>query len=238
MYSENIEAVGDFINSVEPDIVFLQEITKNYHEEHPDTGAYIAEVLGLESYYAYGPMVLPDGNPAEVGMGIFSRLPLLEQQKILLQESVMHEGKIIQDERFFLQASIELDGRRIGLGTTHLPFHPTFQTTPHKQHMIERILKTAEPYDTYIFGADLNATPYSKAAKTLRSSGFKNAGPALSVPSWTTKPFAIGPWRYEALKWRLDYMLTRGGLQCASVQVLHTEYSDHMPLLLEFTFNT
>jgi endonuclease/exonuclease/phosphatase family metal-dependent hydrolase len=232
MYSEDIEAVAEFVGVLKPDIVFLQELTNNYHESHLNTSAYVARVLGYAHYSAYGPMVLPDGTQAEMGMGIFSRFPLLDKQKIILQEGLVEDGKILRDERFFLQAAIEYDGKEVGVCTTHLPFHPRFRTTPHKQRMVDTILDASRGYDQYIFAADLNTTPGTKAAATFRKHGLRNAGPALTLPTWTTKPFSIGPWHYEALRWRLDYVLTKG-VTAQRAQIVETHLSDHLPISVE-----
>jgi endonuclease/exonuclease/phosphatase family metal-dependent hydrolase len=233
MYSEDIEAIARFVQKTEADIIFLQELTDGLHMTHPDTGSYIADVLGYDSHIAYGPMVLPDGASAQVGMGIFSKFPLSDKQKIILQQDTWQDEKITSDERFYLQASVMHGGQTIGLGTTHLPFHPTFRTTSAKKQMVERIFGHSTEYSEYIFGADLNTTPHTQAAKMLRQRGLVNAGPALRHPTWTTKPFAIGPWTYAELQWRLDYILIKGNLQSKSSRVLETELSDHLPIVAE-----
>jgi endonuclease/exonuclease/phosphatase family metal-dependent hydrolase len=139
MYSEDISMIGDFISSLDLDIVCLQELTKNY-STIADSGAYLAERLDYQSYYEYGPMVLPDGQQALMGMGIFSRLPLTNPRKLVLQEPAIDYGKINRDERFYLEATITLPTRDIIVGTTHLPFHPTFRTTPTKRRMVSEII--------------------------------------------------------------------------------------------------
>lgn len=233
MFSEDIEKIGKCIQSINPDIIFLQELTKNYHSEYPDTGRYLADLLGYESFYAYGPMVLPTGRPAQVGNGIFSKFPLLNTKKSVLQKGLVQEGRILNDERFYLAASVHVSGANIAVGTTHLPFHPRFQTTPLKQAMVEHILEQI-PGGDYIFAGDLNTTPRTKAAVTFRRHGLKLAGPALRHASWTTKPFEIGPWAYEGLRWRLDYVFHKGRLKPVSSRLVATALSDHLPILVEF----
>lgn len=234
MYSENPEKIVGFIRSVEPDVVFLQELTKGFLEQFPDVGAYIADALGYDGYYEYGPMILPTGEQTEMGMGIFSKRPLVNRQKLVLQQGKVEEGKVLADERFYLQTDIIAGGKVVTFATTHLPFHPKFQTTPHKQAMVEKIL-AHQKGDNYILAADLNTTPNTKTARTFRQAGLKNAGPALHQPTWTTKPFVIGPWSYEVLKWRLDYILYMGSLSSGHTRILQTDLSDHLPILAEFS---
>lgn len=232
MYSENIDAVIGLIQHHDPDIVFLQELTKDYNPTCPDTGKYVADKLGYHHHYSYGMMRLPDGAAAMMGMGIFCKYPLSSRQKIILQEGVVDgSGAVLTDERFFLQAAVQVNNKLIGGGTTHLPFHPRFQTTPQKEQMINAIIRSTDQYENYLFGADLNTTPYTKAARHFRSGGFKNAGPALRYPSWTTKPFSIGEFHYSALQWRLDCLLVKGDLKSKAGKVIKTELSDHLPLV-------
>lgn len=102
--------------------------------------------------------------------------------------------------------------------------------------MTEKIMAGLPSGDAnYIFAGDLNATPYSRAATLLRrEGGLRNAGPALAQKTWTTKPFTIGPWSYEALDWRLDYVLYKAGLRPVRAEILQTDLSDHLPILVEF----
>lgn len=234
MYSEDVEAIAHFLKQTEADIIFLQELTNGLHPNNSDTGAYIAKVLDYDGHFAYGPMVLPGSVPAQVGMGIFSNLAISNKQKLILQDGKQQDGKIIADERFCLQAAIRVGNKTIGLGTTHLPFHPTFRTTTSKQQMVESISDYTAGYKDYILGADLNTTPYTNAAVTLRRRGFTNAGPALRHPTWTTKPFTIGSWSYRELRWRLDYILTKGSIKPKASGVLATQLSDHLPIISEF----
>jgi endonuclease/exonuclease/phosphatase (EEP) superfamily protein YafD len=232
MYSEDPAKIAAFITAIDPDIVCLQELTNGYHTNYPDTGHYLRDELNWESFYTYGPMVLPDGVETMMGVGIFSRFPLTHPRKLVLQEGVI-KNRIISDERHFLEATIQLADRRVVLGTTHLPFHPRFQTTPVKQRMVETILAQVSE-GAYILTGDLNTTPRTKAAVSFRKHGFRHAGPAFSRPTWTTKPFKIGPWAYDNLKWRLDYVFYKGALKPTKSEILETSLSDHLPILVTF----
>ena len=234
MYAEDPAKIADFIRKLDPDVVCLQELTKGYMPQYPDTGAYIAECLGYQAYYDYGSMVLPTGEQTEMGMGIFSKFPLQNAHKLVLQPGVVEVGKIHSDERIYLQADIELAGQTVTVATTHLPFHPRFRTMAHKQAMVEKILAHKKG-DNYILAGDFNTTPNTKAARTFRQTGLKNAGPSLKEPTWTTKPFVIGPWSYDVLQWRLDYVLYGGKLRAKQAEILRTDLSDHLPILAEFS---
>lgn len=234
MYSEDLASIADFIKRVNPDIVCLQELTAGYHADIQETGEWIAKKLAYYHHCTYGPMLLPNGLQTTMGNGILSRLPFSSIESFVIQDSQMEGVKLIKDSRFYLQASIVIDDRELCIGTTHLPFHPLFQTTAAKQQMVERILEKVPTHECYILAGDLNTTPRTKAAKTFRQKGLKNAGPSLSVPTWTTKPFAIGPWNYDELLYRLDYVLHKTGIRIITASILNTELSDHLPILIEF----
>lgn len=233
MYSEDIRAVAAFIKALDPDIAFVQELIKDYPNDGTDSGEYLARELGYNRFFDYGPMSLPTGESAVMGMGIFSKLPLTHRQKVILQPSRITNGVVEQDERFFLQAAVATPKGLLGLGTTHLPFHPTFRTTPLKNTMTNTIIESALTYKNYILGADLNTTPFTKAAKNFRQQGFTNAGPSLKQPTWTTKPFSINDWHYDALNWRLDYLLVKGAIATKSAKIITTDLSDHSPIVGE-----
>jgi endonuclease/exonuclease/phosphatase family metal-dependent hydrolase len=235
MFSENPDKIAAFIADLKPDIICLQELTEGYHDVSPGTGEYIAARLGYQAHCAYGPMVLPDGTSTRMGNGILSRLPLERTDVLILQKGDVQDGRVTVHERMYVEATVIVDGREVTIGTTHLAFHPRFITTRYKQAMMDKIVEHFPSAGAnYILAADFNAQPHSRAALSPRQHGLRNAGPALRHPTWTTKPFEIGPWLYDELRWRLDYVLYRGGLKPVKSEIVQTRLSDHLPILAEF----
>ncbi|HSX02546.1 MAG TPA: endonuclease/exonuclease/phosphatase family protein [Candidatus Saccharimonadia bacterium] len=233
MYNEDPAAIGQFLRSVQPDIVCLQELTRNYLPQYADVGAHVAETLGYYGFYKYGPMRLPDGGQTLMGDGIFSRFELQERRRIVLQPGLVENGQVKRDERLYLGVQVTLPGGQvIAVGTTHLPFHPQFRASAAKRAMVERILAET-PTEPYLLAGDFNATPSSWAGRRLRQ-GLRHAGPALAQKTWTTKPFAIGPHHYDQLRWRLDYVLHTTGVKVTKSELLQTSLSDHLPILVTF----
>jgi len=238
MYSEDVQAVTGLIKELNPDIVCLQEITKGYDSRWDDVGAYIADTLGYFAHYQYGHMILPDGKPVLMGNGIFSRYPVINKQTVQVSYRDIESGGNVQDDRYYLQADIVApEGRgtpkNLTVGTVHLPFHPRFVTTPMATKIVDVILEKIPEQGDVILMGDLNRTPGTQATRRLRQAGLRNVGPALSQSTWTTKPFNIGRWHYDALRWRLDYVLYRGAGRRLNAQVVQTELSDHLPILVE-----
>jgi len=241
-YSEPIAAVVNFVAAQSADVICLQELTENWQPNHPDTAAYVAQQLGYEHVAAYGDMVLPTGELARMGVGIFSRWPIVDVSKICIQERIPGpDGQLQGDERYLLECMLDINGRELRVATVHLPFNPHFRTTPAKQAMVEKIIaRLPRPHNDastddalYILAADLNSVPRSLAARLLRAN-LQNAGPALAQPTWTTKPFGIGPFKYDTLQWRLDYILHSVALRCVSAERLQATISDHLPLRATF----
>ena len=132
LYSEDIAEIGEFIATHNPDILCLQELTKNYHHKDGETGTQLAEALGYFEFCAYGPMALPDGTQALMGNGIFSRHPFTRTSNHVIQSGLVVDDKITVDERYYLEADTIIGDQKITIGTTHLPFHPESKTTPRK----------------------------------------------------------------------------------------------------------
>jgi endonuclease/exonuclease/phosphatase family metal-dependent hydrolase len=238
MYNENVSRVADVIKQLNPDIVCLQELTDDYQGQG-DSAKTIAERLGYYSHYQYGLMLFPDGNQGRMGNGIFSRFPLLATDTTYLDRQKRNEaGQLTALDRFYLQAKLDLpDKRQLSVGITHLPFHPRMITSPYKRAMVDRMLAAMPQDRDLIVAGDLNTTPASAAARMLRQAGLRNAGPALKQPTWTTKPFTIGPWSYDGLRWRFDYVLYRSPgatLKVRQARIVETNLSDHLPILTTF----
>lgn len=235
MYSEDPGKVAEYIKRVDPDVICLQELTNGYNEEWGDTGELIADALGYDRYCKYGLMLLPEGGQTIMGVGILSRYPLDNKRGLQIEVRRTEEGLVRSNDRYYIQATVTLPGgRTLTVGTVHLPFHPTFDTSPHVLSMAERIVDFTPKTGNYVLAGDLNKPPGSEAARLFRQNGLKSAGPAFRYPTWTTKPFKVGSWSYDELRWRLDYILYRGDLKRHRPQVLATDLSDHLPLMVEF----
>ncbi len=225
LYEEDPARVAEAIQGLNPDIVCLQELTQGYHSEIFDTGAYLAQRLGYEAHCVYGQMMLPNGQPAQLGNGILSRWPIVARRQLI------QPG----EERFYLTAELKVEGRQLTVSTTHLPFNPEFRTTPLRRRMTEEILAEASRITgPYLLAGDFNAVPRSSIIRRLRSA-LHDAGPNDRFKTWATRPFRIGERTYEGLKWRLDYIFYKE-IACRGSQIIHTEVSDHRPIWAEFEF--
>ena len=80
---------------------------------------------------------------------------------------------------------------------------------------------------------DFNVTENSNLIKNL-AHHLQNAGPDYSHKTWTTKPFSYLGFETDKLNYRLDYVFATPDINIVSAKILNTEYSDHLPILIEF----
>lgn len=221
-YIEPVAAVAEVIRASGADICLLQELTLDHHGSGIDVAAELGRRLGYQHYVDYQPGELPDGGTALMSSGILSRFPLSRQRSVDL------------GGRRYLEAVAGIHDGQVTVGTTHLFFHPLMRTSGHKRGMVGRLLENLPVSGSpYVFGGDLNAPAASAAAKMVRSR-LRHAGPALSHPTWSQQPVDIGPFHYDQLRWRLDYVLYQDLLRPVRSQTYSTPVSDHQPVLVDF----
>jgi endonuclease/exonuclease/phosphatase family metal-dependent hydrolase len=235
-YLENADAVVDVIRSLSPDIACLQELsTSSGVGRTSDTGNKIKDDLSLYAHIGRaqtwkGRMIDSQGN------GIFSKHPLLNCSAQFIREP--HSPEIInysQEGRVYLEASLILNNKELKVGTTHMSYSHRFEPSLERLEEDERLLKFLKNKKNFIFAADLNAHPRSHLINNL-SEFLNNAGPELEENTWTTKPFDYNGFAENDLRWRLDYVFTTSELKIVSAEIIQTDVSDHLPILVEFEF--
>ena len=110
-----------------------------------------------------------------------------------------------------------------------------FHITDHRKKEIDNlveILKTKEK--DFVFAGDLNSIPKSYALQEIeRIKTLKNPGPDFKENTWTTKPFDYHGFKEDKLNWRIDYVFLTTDLKVMDSQIMRTDISDHLPILLE-----
>lgn len=230
-YKEDIEKVAAVLKQIQPDIASLQELTIGLQEAHPDTVQYLAEQLG--NYNEFHNEV-NFGDWSQVN-AIISRYPLSNQTSTWINEPT-GSGGFDDEYRAYLEVNIDINGKELCVGTTHMSFTDRFQETERKYQETEKLLEyTADKQTNFVLTGDLNALPDSYTIKKL-SEKLKNAGPDFDQKTWTTKPFSYEGFEANTLDWRLDYTFTTPDLKIVSADIIKTNISDHLPLLLTLEF--
>jgi endonuclease/exonuclease/phosphatase family metal-dependent hydrolase len=227
-FGENIRHVVEFLQTINADVVCLQELAINYPKQPVEnTPPYLAKCLGY-NYFAKDILLRKDadGRVVRIANGVFTRFPVVSTRSVRINERA-GENKY----RAYVEITVNAAGHEFTVGTTHLLFTPGFKSTPRTKAEADDLVKTISSHrESFIFTGDLNATPDSYTIKAV-SQHLKNAGPDVSQKTWTTKPFSYQGFEETELNWRLDYVFTTPDIQVLSSKILQTAYSDHLPIL-------
>jgi endonuclease/exonuclease/phosphatase family metal-dependent hydrolase len=233
LYSENINNTIDFLRQNPVDIICLQELTIDDNSGEPGHKPdYIARQLGYHHFYKDLPIESTEGKQLTLVDGIFSRYPLSRSDFYWINEP---QGRGGYDDEFraYIEITVEVGGKEITIGTTHMSYTDRFQLTTGKQLETDRLVDIIRAKKgSYILTGDLNAVPGSYTIEQI-SKHLAHAGPDMAQKTWTTKPFSYRGFEENDLNWRLDYIFTTKDIKINSAEILTTEYSDHLPLLAQ-----
>lgn len=234
-YRENTKNVLELLREVDADILCLQELTINHPEYNKDVNVpeFLARELGFN--YVFAPAVVDAKR--KYGNGIFSRFPILSSESHFIQnppEGSHEPVDYSQEGRVYLEASIQISGGKVDVGTVHKSYVDRFTMTVAKQEETNRLLRILQKKkEHFIFAGDLNALPDSYTVNII-SETLSHCGPELGEKTWTTKPFSYNGFEASTLDWRLDYCFATSDLEIKSAKCIRTDYSDHLPILIEF----
>ncbi len=239
LYKEKAENIIALLNSVKPDIFCFQElcIDSVYNPGIRDIARYIAEKLGVR-YYFETAFTKPDAEEVKsIGNAVFSRFPIVGKRHFFTKEAGSHVTDFSDEGRVYVEAEIQTDEQKfLQVGTVHLSYIHKFMMTEAKIKEVNRLVDgVKDKSKSYILTGDLNSTPDSYAIQELQKY-FINAGPPFDEPTWTTKPFDHRGFREKSLRWRLDYIFVTKDIRIVSSEIIKTDYSDHLPILLTFDF--
>jgi len=237
LYKEDIKNIVQFLKEHPADIVCLQELTINHPAQLiKDTPKYIAEQLGYHSYIKEIPLKKMEGKMMMLANGIFSRFPIKETHFAWINETT-GSGGYDDEYRAYVEVTLDINGQRYYVGTTHMSYKHRFEQTTRKQQEADRLCEQLKRHSrNYIFTGDLNAVPNSYTIQAI-SNLLQNVGPKATKKTWTTKPFSYNGFEETELNWRLDYVFATPNIKATSSEVLVTDYSDHLPILVEFEVN-
>ncbi len=229
LYTEQGDKILRLIKQIGADIVCLQELTQNsIANPNRDLPSEIA-ALGYRSYYE-----ATDSQPdLTIGNGIFSKFPLSDCRTTYVSHADPQNTDYSQYNRAYIEAELDVGDAQLTVGTAHLSYTPRFKFFPGKRAESERFIEVLRPKQRrYLLTGDLNATPDSSLIQEL-SKILVPAGPDYSEKTWTTKPFEMHGFAADTLDWRLDYMFTSHDVKVLSSEVVATDYSDHLPILVK-----
>jgi endonuclease/exonuclease/phosphatase family metal-dependent hydrolase len=226
-YKEPISNIARFLKENPADVVCLQELMHRWpDQEVVDTSKYIAEQIG----YQYQEVVLEHpGESWAQANGIFTKLPIKETKRALINEH-SGEGVYWDENRGYLEVTLDVNSKDLTVATTHMSFTEHFIDTPRKQVEADKLIGHFKDRN-YVLTGDFNATPHSQTVRAVEER-LKDAGPDYKEATWTTKPFLVDGFSASTLDWRLDYIFTSKDVKVNTAQVIKTRYSDHLPILV------
>lgn len=227
--NEDIHNIAAFLTQNPADIICLQELTLHKANQSEDnTPKFIAAQLG----YHYFAAEMPWNEPAKIAVGIFSKYPILTSRSVYINEPT-GSGGFDDEHRTYAEVTLDLDGRHVTVGTTHMSYTHRFRVTARKRDETNKLVAELSKNKTsYIFTGDLNATPCSYTYQKLRKI-LRNAGPHFWHKTWTTKPFDCNGFKTAKRRWRLDYIFASKDIKVLNSRIDKTEYSDHLPVRAE-----
>lgn len=222
-YKENIDNILKVINEVKPDIVTLQEISFDNKDD--------SNLQKLKNNFKYGEFAQAQQflYGRIQGNGIFSNYELISNKKIFVQNPSDSED-YSKEGRIYIEANIKVNEKELSVGTTHLSYTHEFKETDLKNKEIQNLINILkDKKENYIFSGDLNTTKTSSYIKQIQQYLIN----CDTDNTWTTKPFSYNGFNEDKLNWKLDYVFVTKDIKVSQIDVIDTEYSDHLPLLIE-----
>lgn len=212
----DLERIAKVIFDAKADIAGLQEVDRGVERtQRRDLPAELARLTGLsvafENNYPY--------QGGEYGNAVLTRFPIKRVKNTHFK--MLRPG----EQRGVLQVVLEVHGREMLFMNTHLDFRPDETERRMNVEELKAIVAAAGTMPVILVG-DFNATPDRPTIRNLKAFladtwELAGQGNGFSIP--VKKPAK-----------RIDYIwITRESVQPLRLEVLHSEASDHLPILAE-----
>jgi endonuclease/exonuclease/phosphatase family metal-dependent hydrolase len=233
-YKENVKNIINTLKEINADVLCLQELTVNHPEYNKGIHSpqCIADALDFTCFFKSA----VQGREYQSGNAIFSRFPIVKQKSHFIQHqsgAVSVEVDYSKENRIYLEVSVQTPDGDIDIATTHMSYTDGFIETPTRVVETDNLLRIiSSKKEKFILAGDFNALPDSYTIREI-SKHLTNVGPSPEEKTWTTKHFSYRNFIAEDLDWRLDYCFATSDMQVKSVQIIQTNFSDHLPILIE-----
>lgn len=255
---QTVAGIASLLAEQAPDIALLQEVDRDADRtgrvdqlrRYLDSGPGLswASTPYHRSPYVPHPLPQPMGR-VDLHLSMLSRRGLLDAERTALP--LLDEPRIRQMfnlKRALMTAAVPIAGGRVlRIANTHLSAFSHGDGTLAKQVAVLRTWMQSQPADQpWILAGDFNLLPPGDTAARLDADGnlYRDAtnpieailpalaeafGDPLAERARTYQPFgAPGPDR------KIDYMLYGGPLAVESAEVIRSNLSDHLPMVVRF----
>ncbi len=228
-YLEDIHNIAKFLDHNKADIICLQELTINFDkQDNIHTPNFIAEKLG---YHAYFQEITFAGKELKLANAIFSKYPFISSRTVWINQE-QGSGDYDDENRAYLEVVIELAGVKLTVGTVHMSYTHAFEPSKRKLQETDALVKAiSNNKNNFILTGDFNAQPNSEVIRRIQECVVE-LGPDYSQNTWTTNPFSYNGFEANDLDYRLDYIFGTQDIKVKSANILATEASDHLPILV------
>ncbi len=227
-YKEDIENILLQIQEINPDVICLQELTIGFDDQKvKNTIEFLSEKLGFNNYYKE---MKPGTDNWSIANSILTRYPIKSSYFNWINQPT-GSGGYDDEYRCYIQVTLDIEDKEFTVATTHMSYTDRFIETDRKLMESESLIRNFKNRKRFIFTGDLNVTPDSKVIKNI-SKYLTHSGPDLKQPTWTTKPFEYNGFSAVTLDWRLDYVFSSKDVTILDTEIIQTNYSDHLPILV------
>lgn len=234
LYKEKIENIVKLLKEIHPNVFCLQELGINccFNPTIFNTPDYVAKELGANYYFERAHTRQDTSELEAIGNGIFTRFPIIRKYSFFTQQSSLNPKSHSDEGRVYVEVDFQINNVVLTVATIHLSYVHKFMITDEKKKEVDILVNgVKDKREKYILTGDLNSPPDSYTIFEL-SKHFVNAGPPTEEKTWTTKLFDYQGFREDKLRWRLDYVFTTKDVKVVSSEIIKTNYSDHLPMLV------
>ncbi len=212
--SSSVDAIATLLESLNPDVVALQEVDVGVERSgRMDQAAALAARLGAE--FVFAPTLEREGG--EYGIALLSRLPFQNVRRIELEAAGAFEPRVAID------AELCVGDRFVRVVNTHADVFP-WANAENTRDLIRAVGKSTG--QGLIVAGDLNASPTDTASRNLMRAGL------LDIVG----QHAEGPTFLGGISHRIDYVFADQPLSVPSdAQRIQVELSDHIPVVADLS---
>ncbi len=233
--SRHLDVVFPFLSSRMPDVLCVQEL---YESDIPR----LSEGLGGAPCH-YAPMMLRDegeGRTAVMGIGIFSRLPVLSKATDFYHHAIIEgepydhtslESRNKTNSGILLSCVLEKDGVDFTIATTHFTWSARGEATDYQRRDMQALLAILATKGEFALCGDFNAPRMHEGSPgeifSMLSSRYKDNIPPSYLTSIDASLHRSGKDRPDELADKMvDGLFTTPAYTASGVE-LHTGVSDH-----------
>lgn len=217
----SLERIITTIQAVEPDIVALQEVDRNFgwRSQFQDQAQILAEQLGMDYAYGIALQVWHALGRGFYGNMVLSRYPIIESKTVRLPTPLGREP------RSAVKAVVASPEGQIAVWSTHLSL-----SSKTRQQQVAYLLAAIEQdgLPALVLG-DFNALPHSPEIRQM-AARLQDVAAVYNRQDGTFHSDAVpAP--------RIDYIWLTGGWRALDYDVIRCEASDHMPVVAKVSIS-